>query len=57
MYTFCDKISVDILDEIDRRFILQVKKSYSDRKKKKKKNRKLRRVWTITITLIIRLYV
>ncbi len=39
MYTFCDEISVDILDEIDRRFILQEKKSYRDRKKKKKKSK------------------
>ena len=44
---------VDIRDEIDRRCVEQEKRNHRMTERKK---RKLSRVWTILITLIIRLY-
>jgi hypothetical protein len=55
MYTFCNIKLVDIQNEIDRSCMYYEKRSHTETEQQKKK-RKLSRVWTIIIILIIRMY-
>ncbi len=57
MYTFCNIKLVDIQNEIDRSCMYYEKRSHTETEQQRKETkRKLSRVWTIIIILIIRMY-